>query len=189
MTSTAVVGFTGLVGSSILSTLLSLPSISSVHTLGRRQPTSTDTKLHPLITSDSAQWPSQLSGIKPPPSIFFSGLGTTKAAAGSVENQRQIDLELNLALARTAKESGVKIYVLISSGSANSKAMLAYPKMKGELEDAVRALDFDHTVFLRPGLIVGHREESRPLEFMAQKAAGLAGMLGNGFRDSWAQVI
>jgi len=187
MTSAAVVGSTGLVGSSILSTLLSLPSISSVHTLGRRQLNSTDAKLHPLISTDSSQWPSQLSAVKPAPSIFFSGLGTTKAAAGSVENQRKIDLDLNLALAKSAKESGVKVYVLISSSSASSKSMLAYPKMKGELEDAVRALDFEHTVILRPGLILGSREDSRPLEFVAHKVAGFVGLLGQGFKDPWAQ--
>jgi hypothetical protein len=28
--------------------------------------------------------------------IFFSGLGTTKAAAGSIEAQRKIDYDLNL---------------------------------------------------------------------------------------------
>lgn len=59
--------------------------------------------------------------------------------------------------------------------------------MKGELEDAVKALDFEHTVIVRPGLIVGSREESRPAEFVVRKIAGFAGMLGSGFKDSWAQ--
>ena len=30
--------------------------------------------------------------------------------------------------------------------------------MKGELEDAVKALDFDHTVILRPGALLGQRQ-------------------------------
>lgn len=187
MTSTALVGSTGLVGSSILSTLLALPSISSVHTLSRRQPAASDPRLHPLTSTDSAQWPSQFSSITPPPSIFLSALGTTKAAAGSIENQRKIDLDLNLSLAKAAKEAGVKVYVLISGGGANANSRLAYVKMKGELEEAVKALEFDHTVIVRPGLILGDREESRPMEFVARKVAGFAGMLGTSFRDSWAQ--
>jgi uncharacterized protein YbjT (DUF2867 family) len=66
--------------------------------------------------------------------------------------------------------------------------MMAYPKMKGELEDSVKKLDFERTVILRPGLIVGDREESRPVEAVARKLAGLVGRLGNMFKDPWAQV-
>lgn len=174
-------------GSHILSTLLSLPSISSVHPLARRNPSATDPKLHPLVSQDSTEWPGKLSSITPTPSIFFSALGTTRAAAGGVENQRKIDYDLNLSLAQAAKQAGVKIYVLISSSGASASASLAYPKMKGELEDSVKELGFDHTVILRPGLIVGSREESRPAEAVVRKIAGFAGMLGHRFKDFWAQ--
>lgn len=204
MTSTAIVGSTGLVvsflhdyhdialtllqGSHLLSTLLALPSISSVHAIARRQPSSADAKLTPLVSSENTQWASQLSSVKPAPGIFFSALGTTKAAAGSFENQRKIDYDLNLALAKAAKESGVKVYVLISSSGANPHSMIAYSKMKGELEDSVKALDFDHTVILRPGVIVGTREDSRPTEFVLRKVAGFLGGLSHGLKDTWAQV-
>lgn len=66
--------------------------------------------------------------------------------------------------------------------------MLAYPKMKGELEESVKELGFDTTVILRPGLIVGSREDSRPLEYVVRKIAGFAGGLGHSLKDSWAQV-
>jgi uncharacterized protein YbjT (DUF2867 family) len=59
--------------------------------------------------------------------------------------------------------------------------------MKGQLENSVQELGFEYTVILRPGLIVGSREESRPAEAVARKIAGFAGMLGNGFKDFWAQ--
>jgi len=60
--------------------------------------------------------------------------------------------------------------------------------MKAELEDAVKALGFEHTVILRPGLIVGDREESRPAEWGVRKIAGLAGALTGGWgKDFWAQ--
>lgn len=158
-----------------------------MHALARRQPASTDAKLQAVTSTDSAEWPSKLSSIAPPPAIFFSGLGTTRAAAGGVENQRKIDYDLNLALAQAAKKAGVKVYVLISSGGASAASNMAYHKMKGELEESVKALGFEQTVILRPGLIVGSREESRPVEAVARKIAGFAGMLGNAFKDSWAQ--
>ena len=59
--------------------------------------------------------------------------------------------------------------------------------MKGELEEAVKALNFDQTVILHPGLILGDRDESRPAEWVFRKIAGAAGMLGNVLKDSWAQ--
>ncbi|TVY21882.1 Mitochondrial protein fmp52 [Lachnellula arida] len=187
MTSTAVVGSTGLVGSHILSTLLALPSITNVYSLSRRAPTTTDPKLHPLTDADNAQWSPKLTSISPPPSIFFSALGTTKAAAGSFENQRTIDYDLNLALATAAKSAGAKVYVLISGNSANPKSSFAYIKMKGELEEAVKELGFEHTVLVRPGLITGDRQESRPAEFAVRKIAGCMSLLGKWAVDFWAQ--
>lgn len=57
--------------------------------------------------------------------------------------------------------------------------------MKGQLEEDVKALGFEHTIILRPGLIVGEREDSRPLEFGIRKLAGVMGKVG--LKDFWAQ--
>ena len=46
----------------------------------------------------------------------------------------------------------------MSSAGSSSSSHFFYPKMKGELEDAVKALDFDHTVILRPGALLGQRQ-------------------------------
>lgn len=60
--------------------------------------------------------------------------------------------------------------------------MAAYPKMKGELEERVKALGFQRTVILQPGLLIGAREESRTAEGIAQSLfkglrwAGVPGM-------------
>lgn len=40
--------------------------------------------------------------------------------------------------------------------------------MKGELERDVSALNFDRTIIIRPGLIVGDRSDRRPAEAIAQ---------------------
>ncbi|KAF2713390.1 hypothetical protein K504DRAFT_461922 [Pleomassaria siparia CBS 279.74] len=188
MASAALAGSTGLVGGHILTQLLEHPSISAVHAYTRRElpnPTSS-TKLHPLSSTDTATWAS-LFPRSPAPSVFFSGLGTTRAAAGSLENQRKIDYDLNLELAKTAKEAGVDTYVLISSASANGQSSMGYVKMKGELEDRVKELKFKHTVIVRPGLIVGERTESRFAEAVARSIAVGLGKLNAGLKDAWAQ--
>lgn len=40
--------------------------------------------------------------------MFVSCLGTQKAIVGSVEEQRKVDYDLNLKLAKAAKEQGVE---------------------------------------------------------------------------------
>lgn len=174
-------------GSNILTTLLQLPAVSSVRTFTRRAPKETDAKLNATV-EDSAKWAASITAITPPADIFFSGLGTTRGAAGSFENQRKIDYDLNLEAAQAAKKAGVKVYVLISSGGADPNSMFGYPKMKGELEEAVKELGFEKTVILRPGLILGGRDHLRTAEYALQGVAKLFGTIsGNWLTDAWAQ--
>ncbi|KAK5004901.1 hypothetical protein LTR28_008342, partial [Elasticomyces elasticus] len=120
-------------GSSIVATLISHSSISSLTAYSRRELPTNSTKLKALISKDQDSWPSTFPSNA---NLFFSALGTTRAAAGSLQNQRKIDYDLNLALARAAKENGVSIYVLVSTAGASHKSMFGYTKMKGELEEA-----------------------------------------------------
>ncbi|GME51027.1 NmrA-like protein [Neofusicoccum parvum] len=185
-------GSTGLVGSHMLTTLISHPSVAHTSAFTRRALPHTSPKLStlpadPASATDSAAWPTLLPNPAPQPSLFLSGLGTTRAAAGSVQKQIAIDRDFNLELAKAAKAAGVTTYVLISATGASASSSFAYPKMKGELEDAVTALGFEHTVLVRPGMIVGARDEARLAEAALRKLAGLAGMLGNAFKDPWAQ--
>lgn len=90
-------------------------------------------------------------------------------------------------MARAARDAGTKVYVLISSTGANKASNIAYSRMKGEIEEDIKALGFDKTVILRPGLIAGTREESRPMEAAVRYFAGFAGKLHSGLKDGWAQ--
>ena len=119
---------------------------------------------------------------------MFSSLATTRAAAGGFENQYKIEHNLNVELAKAAKQAGTKTYVLISSANASPTAFFAYSKMKGEIEEGVKALDFEHTIIVRPGLIGGQREESRPSEAAIRKiASGLGKISTHWLKDGWAQ--
>lgn len=92
-----------------------------------------------------------------------------------------------MELARAAREAGTKVYVLISSSGANKDSSIPYTRMKGEIEEEVKALGFERTVILRPGLIAGTREESRPAEAAVRFIAGWAGKLHSSLKDGWAQ--
>ena len=96
--------------------------------------------------------------------------------------------DLNIELAKAAKEAGTKVYVLVSSVGANNTAMSAYFKMKGEIEEDIKAMGFENMIILRPGLIAGNREESRPGEAVLRKFAGVLGKISTHYlKDGWAQ--
>ena len=188
--SAALVGGTGLVGSHILNTLLAHPLSPRIHALGRRSLPNSSPNLSVIVNPDTSTWADSLKSLSPPPSIFLSALGTSKAAAGSVAAQRAIDYDLNLSLARTAKESGVQTYVLISSAGVGLNSPFPYGRMKAELEDAVKKLEFPYTVILKPGLLVGTRQETRPAEaFLRGIAKGLGAISKGLLTEWWAQDV
>ncbi|EFZ02594.1 Protein fmp-52, mitochondrial [Metarhizium anisopliae] len=187
--SAAVIGSTGLVGSHILSNLLAGDIYKPVHTITRRAPKPSSPNLSSIVDADTTKWAAALTGLSPAPAAVFSALGTTRAQAGGLENQRKIDHDLNIELARAAKEAGVATFVFISS--AGSDGLLSgwapYSKMKKGVEDAVRELGFDHAIILRPGMILGERETSRAAEGFAQAAVRGLGKLSSGFQDALGQ--
>lgn len=160
-------------------------------TISRRTPPaaggSPPAKLTNFVSADTATWASQLSSLTPTPGIFISAFATTKAAAGGFENQYKIEHGLNIELAKAAREAGTKVYVLVSSNGANKDSNIAYMRMKGEIEEDIKALGFERTVILRPGLIAGARNESRPFEAGVRFIAHWAGKVHSGLKDGWAQ--
>lgn len=162
-------------------------AISSVYAYTRKPSTSAEpsSKAKYISDSDSSTWPSKYPQGVP---VFFSALGTTARQAGGFANQRRIDYDLNVELAKAAKEAGVTVYALISTSGASPTSSIPYSKMKGELDEAVKQLGFKHTIILKPGLLVGTRGDSRPGEFFARKMAGWLGAVsGDRLKDSWAQ--
>lgn len=174
-------------GSHILTTITSLPSQPVIHAIARKDLPSTSSNLKPLIEADSSKWQGLLKSLSPCPDVFLSALGTTRGQAGSFDAQRKIDYDLNLSLAQAAKESGVKVYVLISSGGVSPTSPFPYPKMKAELEEAVKGLGFSHTVILKPGLLLGTRQDSRPPEAVFRGIAKGLGLISKALTDFWTQ--
>jgi uncharacterized protein YbjT (DUF2867 family) len=190
MASTLLIGSTGLVGAHILSTLLASDAAGAVHTISRRSPKSTGPKLHAVVEADTAKWASQLSAITPPPMTVISSLGTTRAQAGGIANQWKIDHDLNVDLARAAKQAGVRNFVFVSSAGTRSflSSRVPYSQMKRGVEDTIKELEFETAVILRPGVILGEREVPHaggPL--LNSTVRGLGKLLGQGVADRLGQ--
>lgn len=111
-------------------------------------------KLENIVSTDSTNWAAQF----PKANVVFSGLATTRAAAGGLGNQYKIDHDLNVELAHAAKKAGCTTYILVSSGGANENSFMHYLKMKGDTEKDISNIGFDKTVFLQPGPLLGKRQ-------------------------------
>ena len=146
-----VIGATGATGKSLLSLLATSSEVESIDCFGRRHPDFTHQKLnsHQIDFSHPDDWREKVQG-----DVLFACLGTTLKAAGSKEAQWAIDYEANLEFAKAARQNGVNALVLISASGANSASRLFYQRMKGELEQAIIALNFPPLIISRPPLLI-----------------------------------
>jgi uncharacterized protein YbjT (DUF2867 family) len=101
--------------------------------------------------------------------VLFSSFGTTIKKAGSKENQYKIDFTYQYEIAEAGAANGIKNYVLVSSAGADSNSSIFYSRIKGELDQAVRNLNFDHVTILRPSMLDGDRNEKRTGEQIGLK--------------------
>jgi len=146
-----VIGTTGATGKSLLPLLAASSEVESIDCFGRRHPDFTHQKLnsHQIDFAQPDNWREEVQG-----DVLFACLGTTLKAAGSKEAQWAIDYEANLEFAKAARENGVNTLVLVSASGANAASHLFYPRMKGELEQALIALNFPHLIIFRPPLLI-----------------------------------
>lgn len=189
MATAAVFGSTGAVGGKILETLLAVDFFSSVKTISRRAPKVESPKLEAIVEADSAKWGPMISSLKPLPSVVFNAVGTTRAAAGGIDNQWKIDHDLCIENAKAAKAAGVKTYVYISSAGTRAfpSSMVPYSKMKVGVEDAIKELGFDHAVILRPAAILGERETG-PKAPVFEKLIGNLDKISSALKDRFGKA-
>lgn len=153
-----VIGATGLVGSKVLHHLLKDDRYKTIKVLHRRATGIEHPKLteHIIDFDKPEEWKDKVSGDH-----LFSALGTTIKKAGSKKAQYKIDFTYQFEIAKAAAENGVSGYALVSSLGANAESGSFYPKIKGELDEAVQELSFDNTLILRPSFLDGDRDEFR----------------------------
>lgn len=105
--------------------------------------------------------------------VAISCLGTTRRAAGSQAAMFRVDHDYVLAFARGAHALGARQFILVSSVGAGGPGF--YLRTKGAIERDIRALGFSRMDIIRPGMLLGHRAQVRPVEAIGQRlAAALA---------------
>lgn len=163
-----IIGATGLVGEECLKELLASPAYEKVIAVTRKKLKSQNPKLKNILT-DFENLDSIASELKA--DDVFCSMGTTIAKAGSQEAFKKVDFEIPLAVAKIAKQNGAKKFILVSSLGADAASNIFYSRTKGELENALKKLEFDSLVIFRPSILLGDRKEKRTGEAIGRFGA------------------
>lgn len=98
---------------------------------------------------------------------LFICLGTTMKKAGGKDAFRRVDFGYVVDAARVARAEGAREVFLVSAAGADPHSWVFYSRVKGQAEEGLRGLGFASTYVLRPSLLTGNRNESRPAERVA----------------------
>ena len=169
-----IIGATGATGKDLLSQLLADDTYSEVHCFVRKSLALSHPKLHAhVVNFDTPKaWADLLHG-----DVAFSCLGTTLAVAGSKEAQWRVDYDYQYAFAQQCKANGVPTFVLVSAAMANAQSKVFYNRMKGQLEDAVKALEFKRLIIFQPSILIRSNSD-RGAENFSVKAIHFLNKIG-----------
>jgi len=180
-----IVGATGLVGGCVIQELLAEPRCTQLTSVGRRSQAPQIKKwlerIGPMVDVEALCRDVNAD-------VAFCCLGTTIRKAGSQEAFAEIDWHLPLRFARAVRQKGVKQFHVVSSLGASAQSKNFYLQTKGRMEDELRALGFETLVIYRPSLLLGERQEKRPLEHLSTLAYQWMEPLYPRFLQTWKPI-
>jgi uncharacterized protein YbjT (DUF2867 family) len=158
-----LVGATGLVGSHVLRQALADPAVGQIVAPTRKSLVPHPKLLNPIVDfnhlpQDAEWW--RVDGV-------VCALGTTIRVAGSQEAFYKVDHDHPLEVAYLARRHGAMAFALNSALGADTASRVFYSRTKGEIERDLQAVGYPSLTLVRPGLIGGTRQESRPAEQLA----------------------
>jgi uncharacterized protein YbjT (DUF2867 family) len=180
-----VAGASGLVGGSLLQTLIEAPEYSRVFALTRRPLGREHFKLANRIVVFE-RMAEQLKGLVAQDA--FCCIGTTIAEAGSEDAFREADIDAVLLFAQAARAAGVTRFAVVSSVGASTDSKKFYLRTKGEMEDAVIAMGFPSVDIFQPSLLLGPRKQVRPVELLGRVLAPIVNPLLTGSREIYRAI-
>lgn len=158
-----LVGATGLVGGHVLQQALADPAVSQVVAPTRKPLTPQPKLINPVV--DFERWPEDAEWWAV--DAVVCTLGTTIRVAGSQAAFYKVDHDHPLEVAYLARRHGARAFALNSALGADTGSRVFYSRTKGETERDLQAVGYPSLTLVRPGLIGGQRQQSRPLEQLA----------------------
>ena len=151
-------GASGLVGSHVLSQLISNNNYSKIKLFVRSSIDISDPKIE-IIQTDFNNLENHREDIKGDDCFFC--IGTTKQNSPDKNEYRRVELEVPKQIAQIAKSNLVNSFVFVSSGYADPKSSGDYLKFKGLVEQEIKNQNFDKIGIMRPSFLLGNRKEKR----------------------------
>ena len=158
MKTALVFGSSGLVGSHVLSQLISNNNYSKIKLFVRSSIDISDPKIE-IIQTDFNNLENHREDIKGDDCFFC--IGTTKQNSPDKNEYQKVELEIPKKIAEIAKANLVNSFIFISSIYANPKSSGDYVKFKGLVEEELKKLNFSNLGILRPSFLMGNRKENR----------------------------
>jgi uncharacterized protein YbjT (DUF2867 family) len=155
-------GATGLTGEHLLDRLLNEPTIARVLAPSRRPLAE-----HAHLDNPQGELLALLPQLDGQVDTAFCCLGTTIKQTGSQDAFRAVDHDLVLAFAARARALGARHLLVISAIGADANSTVFYNRVKGEMEQALRAQNWPQLTIVRPSLLLGARQEFRLGERLA----------------------
>jgi uncharacterized protein YbjT (DUF2867 family) len=182
--SALLVGATGLIGSFVLQRLLAVSAYRTV-TVWARRPLALHGQGLRTATFDFED----LRFHKVEADDVFCCLGTTMRHARTREVFRRVDHDYVVALAKAAARGSARRLLVVSALGADPRSRVFYNRVKGEMEDAVTAAGVPTTIFFRPTLLRGPRDEFRLGERIGLAVGDLLGPILDKYRPIEAEVV
>ena len=151
-------GASGLVGSHVLSQLISNNNYSKIKLFVRSSIDISDPKIE-IIQTDFNNLENHREDIRGDDCFFC--IGTTKKNSPDKNEYKRVELEVPKQIALIAKSNLVNSFVFVSSGYADPKSSGDYLKFKGEVEEELKRLNFPKLGIVRPSFLLGDRKEKR----------------------------
>ena len=152
-----VTGSTGLVGTHLIDQLISNHHFQKIYAIQRRKTERSHVKLKELVDDLD-----ELDSVDLPEiDIAFCCLGTTMKQAGSKDRFKLVDFTYVIQTAEKAKAQGASTFCVVSAMGANANSSIFYNKVKGEVEEKLKAMNFETLHIFRPSMLVGNRKENR----------------------------
>lgn len=179
-----LVGATGLVGSFLLRRLLEAALYKRVDVWARRDAGAAHPKLNSAVVDFEG-----LQERRVEAEDVFCCLGTTIEQAGSQPAFRRVDHDYPVALARAAARDGARRLLVVSALGAYAQSRVFYNRVKGDMEQAVRAAGVPRTHLFRPSLLTGPRADRRLGEKLGQLAGTVLGPLLGKYRPIHGELV
>jgi uncharacterized protein YbjT (DUF2867 family) len=161
-----IFGATGLIGSHLLQLLKEDGYFEKIRLI-LRLPYAGDQKVEVRVINfeNESEFESSIAGSD----VVFCAVGTTqRKVKGDQQAYRKVDYDIPVHAAQFCKKTNCNSFVVVSAIGANSRSKNFYLKLKGEMEDALRAISLKSVHVMHPSLLLGSRNEFRLGEIIAK---------------------